>query len=136
MKPSLDVESLVLRGVQLRGPLIIWPRQSLKPSFSASACLPPRETQQRKPFVVFKIKNRVMCIRKDSTEKLRLQLSPTRSEPQVQFGIHLVAPVAGMVFLLGRLPSPDQAMKVVGRESWGYAFSGTHTAATGWCRCQ
>lgn len=77
-----------------------------------------------------------MCIRKDSTEKLRLQLSPSRSEPRVQFGIHLLAPWPGWPFLLGRLLSPDQAMKVVGRESWGYAFSGTHTAATGWCRCQ
>lgn len=38
--------------------------------------------QQLKPFVVFKIKNRVICIRKDSTEKLWLQLSPTRSEPR------------------------------------------------------
>lgn len=47
--------------------------------------------KQLKPFVVvvFKIKNRVMCIRKDSREKLWLQLSPTRSEPWVQLRIHL-----------------------------------------------
>lgn len=32
-----------------------------------------------------------MCIRKDSTEKLWLQLSLTRSVPRVQFRIHLLA---------------------------------------------
>lgn len=57
-----------------------------------------------------------MCIRKDSTGKLWLQLSLTRSESWVQFRIHLAARrTARAIFLLPRFPTPDQGMKVVGR---------------------
>lgn len=92
------------------------------------------DTSNWKPFVVvFKIKNRVMCIRKASTEKLWLQLSLTGSESWVALEFIPGRLVARTVFPFLVSPLQGTAWRQWA-ESWGRPFSGMRTAATEWYR--
>lgn len=82
-----------------------------------------------------------MCVRKDSTGKLWLQLNLTVITESITISLELILLVRLIIrtinfsFLFFLIP--DQGVKVVVVKSpWRCSISGKHTAAIGWYRHQ